>query len=197
MSAVGEAVKAFAVVFPAELPDKTMITTLVLTTRYRMPRAVVAGAAAAFAMHVVVAVAAGRLLSLLPPIVVGIATATLFGIGAIVLWRESTRDEPDEDLDTGADVVGPTFWSVALKTFALVGIAEWGDLTQLTTASLAARSAYPVAVGIGAWLALVSVAVLASTVGHKVFARFRPQLIQRVAACVFAGLAIWTIIELI
>ena len=47
----GSAVTAFVVVFPAELPDKTMVATLVLTTRYRRPLAVWCGAVSAFAIR--------------------------------------------------------------------------------------------------------------------------------------------------
>ncbi|MCU1358388.1 MAG: hypothetical protein JWM89_3806, partial [Acidimicrobiales bacterium] len=58
--------QAFATVFPAELPDKTMIASIVLVARYRRPLWVWLGAIAAFAVHVVVAVAAGSAIGLLP-----------------------------------------------------------------------------------------------------------------------------------
>src|SRR5260221_3766420 len=76
----------FAVVFVAELPDKTALASLVLGTRYR-PLFVFAGVAAAFAVHVVLAVRAGRLLLLLPHPIVAAVGAGLFLSGAVVVLR--------------------------------------------------------------------------------------------------------------
>ena len=91
---LGAAFSTFAAVFPAELPDKTMVATIVLVTRFRRPVAVWVGAAAAFAAHVVVAVAAGGLLSLLPDTVVTIITAALFSAGAVVLVAQRPAARP-------------------------------------------------------------------------------------------------------
>jgi putative Ca2+/H+ antiporter (TMEM165/GDT1 family) len=76
----------FVVVFVAELPDKTALASLVLGTRYR-PLFVFAGVAAAFAVHVVLAVGAGSLLLLLPHRVVAEVVAVLFAAGAVLMLR--------------------------------------------------------------------------------------------------------------
>ncbi len=76
----------FAIVFPAELPDKTALTSLVLATRYRASW-VFAGVVAAFTLDVAVAVTTRHLLTLLPHWVVpglgaaaaNAATGVLFG----------------------------------------------------------------------------------------------------------------------
>jgi putative Ca2+/H+ antiporter (TMEM165/GDT1 family) len=188
------ALSAFAAVFPAELPDKTMIATLVLVTRYRQPLAVWAGAASAFALHVVVAVVAGGVLSLLPDAAVDVATATLFATGAVVLWRSSGRADPEEQVSVAA--AAPTdrrFAAAAVGTFGVVVLAEWGDLTQLATASIAASTGQPVSVAIGALLALWSVAALAVTAGRVLADRLPLKLLQRFASLVFASLAVVTL----
>ena len=77
----------FLLVLPAELPDKTMVATLLLTTRYR-PWPVLAGSAVAFAVQCVIAVAAGSVLTLLPDRAVAAAAALLFGIGSVLLLRD-------------------------------------------------------------------------------------------------------------
>ncbi|HEX7995516.1 MAG TPA: TMEM165/GDT1 family protein [Streptosporangiaceae bacterium] len=59
------AATTLAVVLPAELPDKSALASLMLGSRYR-PSYVFAGVAAAFAVHVVLALVAGGLLALLP-----------------------------------------------------------------------------------------------------------------------------------
>jgi putative Ca2+/H+ antiporter (TMEM165/GDT1 family) len=191
-----DALRAFVTVFPAELPDKTMIATIVLTTRYRRPLWVWVGAVAAFTIHVVVAVAAGSAFGLLPDVVVQLVVAVLFGVGAVVLFRSARREE--DDAVEAADVAtSATPWAAALGSFGLILLAEWGDLTQLATASLAAKSESPVATGIGALAALASVAAIAAAFGKQLVARVPLHKINYVGAAVFAALSIWTLIELI
>jgi Ca2+/H+ antiporter, TMEM165/GDT1 family len=90
----------FGVVFVAELPDKTALASLVLATRYR-PAFVFTGVAAAFVLHVVLAVSAGSLLFLLPHRVMQAAVAVLFAVGAFLMLRR--RDDDTEDADGQAD----------------------------------------------------------------------------------------------
>src|SRR4051812_47255925 len=94
------ALLTFVVIFPAELPDKSMFASLVLGARFRV-LPVWLGVSAAFVVHVVIAVAAGGLLTLLPEDVVGIVVMLLFALGAFLLLRP----EPPEDDE--ADVVVP------------------------------------------------------------------------------------------
>ncbi len=195
--------QAFLTVFPAELPDKTMFATIVLVTRHRRPLWVWVGAVAAFTVHVVVAVAAGRLLALLPATPVQVVTAVLFAVGAVLLWRESRADPADElaeeeaEVGTGAPGGGSTIRTAVLGSFGLIVVAEWGDLTQLATASLAARSGAPASTGIGALLALATVAAIAAAVGRQLVARVPIARISLVGAAVFAALAGWTVVDLV
>lgn len=191
---LGAALSAFAVVFPAELPDKTMVATIVLVTRYRRPLAVWAGAAAAFTIHVVVAVVAGGLLSLLPETVVTLATAALFSTGAAVLWRSAHHDAQDHIDGTGTIREPASFGRAAIGSFGVVLLAEWGDLTQLATASIAASTGRPAAVAVGALAALWSVAAIAVTTGRALARRLPIALLQRIAAGVFAALAVVTLL---
>ncbi|MCU1496370.1 MAG: hypothetical protein JWM47_323, partial [Acidimicrobiales bacterium] len=187
--------QAFATVFPAELPDKSMFATIVLVTRYRRPGWVWLGAVGAFAIHVVVAVAAGSAIGLLPDTVVQVAVTVLFAVGAIGLFRAG-RSAEDDDAN-GEAVAHPTPWSALTGSFGLIALAEWGDLTQLATASLAAKSGEPVSTGIGAWLALASVAAIAVTFGRQLVARVPIHKVNYVGAAVFAALAAWTLVELV
>jgi putative Ca2+/H+ antiporter (TMEM165/GDT1 family) len=175
---------AFAVVFLVELPDKTMVATLVLTTRYRA-WPVFTGVVLAFAVQSVVAAAFGSALTLLPDRVVSGVVALLFGIGAFMLLREgfSKDDDSSDEAGTRADV---PFWRAALTSFGVLFAAEWGDASQLATAGITARYGAPFAVGLGAWLALVAVAGLAVLVGRKLAGRLPTHWIQRVAGVLFA-----------
>ena len=184
--------QAFATVFPAELPDKTMMATIVLVARYRRPGWVWAGAASAFTVHVIVAVAAGSVIGLLPDQVVKIVVAALFAIGAIALFRTARSAQADENLADASDPVSATARATYLGSFGLIILAEWGDLTQLATASDA-----PFSTGVGALIALACVAGIAATFGRQLVARVPIHRVNYLGAAVFAGLAVWTLIELV
>ena len=183
------AVTSFLAVLPAELPDKTVLACLILSSRYR-PGFVFTGAAAAFAAQVVLAVAAGGVISLLPHHVVEALAAAAFAVGAVLLWRHSTRDDGDgADEDVGRDGVRDGFWPVAAMSFAVVFLAEFGDLTQFMTVSLAARYHDPLAVGIGATLALWVAAGAAIVVGWRLLKVIPVKWLTRGAAIIMLILA--------
>jgi putative Ca2+/H+ antiporter (TMEM165/GDT1 family) len=172
----------FAAIFPAELPDKTFVATLVLSTRFAaLP--VWLGAAAAFVVQTAVAVAAGGVLSLLPHRPVLAATA----------------DAREEEQEVNAELAGlpprPSAWRAVVTSFLVLFVAEWGDLTQLLTAAFAAKYHDVVAVGVGALAALWTVAAL-GVIGGRTLLRLVPiAWVQRVAAAVFATLAVFTAVE--
>jgi Ca2+/H+ antiporter, TMEM165/GDT1 family len=177
---------SFLAVLPAELPDKTILACLILSSRYR-PSVVFSGAAAAFFAQVVLGVAAGGALSLLPRHLVAACTAAAFLVGAALLWQFKA-EAADED-DSGRDGLGDKFWPVFSTAFAVVFLAEFGDLTQFMTVSLAARFHDPVAVGIGATLALWVAAGAAVTLGWRVLKLIPMKWLTRGAAVVMLVLA--------
>jgi len=177
----------FLAVLPAEIPDKTILACLILSSRYR-PSVVFGGAAAAFLAQVVLAVAAGGALSLLPHHIVEACAAAAFLAGAVLLWRQK-GEKDDEDEETGRDGVRSGFWPVFGTAFAVVFLAEFGDLTQFLTVSLAARFHDPIAVGIGATLALWVAAAGAVTLGWRVLKLIPMHWLTRGAAVVMVALA--------
>ena len=180
----------FGVVFLAELPDKTALAGLMLGTRYKAAY-VFCGIAAAFLVHVALAIAAGSLLALLPHRLLQGIVAALFLTGAAILLLK--KDEEEEHLaKTPKD---PGFWRVAGAGFSVVLVAEFGDLTQIMTANLAARYHDPVAVGVGAVLALWSVAALAVLGGRTLLKVLPMRLVTRIAAGVMAVLAGFSLYE--
>lgn len=180
---------AFGLVFLVELPDKTMIATLILTTRYRgLP--VFVGVAAAFAVQCVIAAAFGGVLTLLPERVVAGVVALLFGLGAVLLLREGFGCQ-EESVDAASEPARVSFLRAAVTSFGVLFAAEWGDASQFATAALSARFAAPVWVGVGSWLALCAVAGAAVLLGRKIRDRIRPHLVQRVGGVVFAGFALF------
>ncbi len=178
----------FGVVFVAELPDKSLFASLVLGTRYRAWW-VWSGVAAAFLVHVVLAVAAGQALTLLSPRLVDALVALLFlaGAGYLLLARDHEHAAGESP-----PTAGPSsgFRRVAATSFGVVFLGEWGDVTQITTANYAARYAEPVAVAIGAVAALWAVAALAVTAGSALLDRVPVRLVRRVAGLVLVGFGV-------
>ena len=173
----------FGIIFVAELPDKTALAALVLASRNKaMP--VFIGTAMALTVQSLIAVAAGGLLSLLPARPVHIGAGVLFAISAAFMWKRAGEEDDDDGKEAKRS---PSFWKTFAATFMVVFIAEWGDLTQIGTATLAARYHSPVMVFTGATLALWAVAAIAVFVGNRAGKLLDPKLTGRIAAVLFLG----------
>ncbi len=187
---------ALAVTFLAELPDKSMFASLVLSTRYR-PLWVWSGAAAAFTVHMAIAVSAGQLLTLLPHRVVDWVVAALFLAGAVYLWIASFRPGHHDGADAARQGArAPTYLRVAGTSFTVIFLAEWGDITQITAANLAARY-NPVLVFVGATLGLWAVAAVAVTVGAKTLSLLPMAWISRITGLILLALGIYSAVAAI
>ena len=183
---------ALGVVLLVELPDKTLVATLVLSTRYRV-RPVLVGVALAFAVQCAIAAAAGGLLTLLPRRAVEAVVAALFALGALLLIREFFDARGDEEPELATAREDLPAGRIVATSFGVLFAAEWGDASQIATAGLVARHRgvpYAVATGVGAWLALVAVAAVAVLAGRVVLRRVPLPLVHRVAGVLFAGFAI-------
>jgi putative Ca2+/H+ antiporter (TMEM165/GDT1 family) len=174
----------FPVIFLGELPDKTMFASLVLAARGH-PRSVWLGAAGAFLVHVVIATTVGvGLFHLLPHRVLEAAVAAMFLAGAIFALRE----KPEGEVELVAREAR-SHRQVATTAFFVIFIAEWGDLTQILTANLAAHYHSAFSVGLGATLALWSVAVVAVVGGQGLMRYINVVVLHRCMAVVLFGLS--------
>lgn len=182
---------AFGVVFLAELPDKTMFATIVLATRYRRPLAVVLGVTVAMAFHSVLAVAVGEALRHLPRAPTQLAVAVLFVIGGVLLLRGGANNDDVQ----AAPVHG--MWGVVGRTAVIIGIAEFGDFTQLATIGIVADRGYPVAVAAGSLVAHIVVAVLAVLAGRWLERRLPVRTVQRSAGVLFVVFGVVTAVSAI
>lgn len=200
---VGVLLATFVIIFPAELPDKSFIATLVLATRYKRLW-VWLGASAAFGVQVAIAVAAGQLLSLLPRELVLGATAALFATGSVLLIRGGLRARDEAAAEQAQEAQGvaarATLGAHGVRafatTFAVIFTAEWGDLTQLVTAGQAARTGAGLSVFLGAWAALVIVAGIGVVAGGWLQSRVPLWRIRLVSGALLGVLAALTLIEL-
>lgn len=188
---------AFGAIFVVELPDKTFIATLVMSTKMR-PLFVWIGVGLAFLVQTGVAVGIGKAASFLPEQLIQTVAALMFVIGAIILFRAARTADVDEgaqedEYAAKADSSAHGFKVVA-TSFVVLFAAEWGDLSQLLTISLVAKYDDPVSVFLGAWGALLAVSGLAVIVGRLLLQRVRLSVLHYVGAgvCVFmAALTVW------
>ncbi len=190
----------FAAIFIVELPDKTFIATLVMATRFR-PLHVWIGVVLAFLVQTLVAVLAGGLLGKLPRTPVEIFAGLVFLAGGLILLRGAGKADAEEK-ETEEEFVAKTNrqvrgWHVVTMCFGIIFLAEWGDLSQLLTASLVLKYGHPVSVFIGAWLALAVVSALGAVLGRSLLQRMRLSTVQRIGGGVCLLLAAVTGAELL
>ena len=189
----------FGAIFVVELPDKTFLATLVLSTRYR-PLLVWLGVGAAFAVQTTVAVLLGHAASYLPENAVRVAALLLFLAGAVILFREgrshhqASDEEGAEYLEGAKDVSG---FRAVVASFLVLFAAEWGDLSQLLTISLVARYEAPLSVFLGALAALLVVSGLAVLAGRTLLRYVDLHVLHYVGAAVCLGLAALTLVEIL
>jgi putative Ca2+/H+ antiporter (TMEM165/GDT1 family) len=198
---LGVALTAFALIVPVELPDKTFVATLVLATRFRATP-VWLGVGLAFVIQSLVAVVAGGLISALPETYVHIASMLLFAVGAILLLRSARRadqHEAEQEHEFEKKMKdGPVGgWRAFGTSFLVLFAAEWGDLSQLLSAGLAARFGAPVEVFAGSVAGLLLVSGVAALAGRTILKRVRLSLVQTIGGLVCAGLAVFTAVQLI
>jgi Ca2+/H+ antiporter, TMEM165/GDT1 family len=201
VDALTAALTAFVLIVPVELPDKTFVATLVLATRYR-PLPVWCGVVAAFGVQCLVAVTAGRIVSLLPETPVRLVAAGLFAVGAIILFRgarNADEQEQEQEHEYAEKLSGPAKSGLraAGTSFLVLFAAEWGDLSQLLTAGLVARGGHPVAVFFGSWAGLAVVSGAAVLLGRVLLRYVKLSVVRYVGAAVCALLAVLTLLSLL
>lgn len=193
---VGAFLGVFALMFLLELPDKTMVAMVVMSTRAR-PGSIVIGASGAFIVQMGLAVAAGGLLTLLPWRVKDAIVAALFlgGAAYLLLVTESEVEEEGER-EAEPERPGPP-WREIATAFTVIFLGEFGDLTQIQAANLSARTHEPLSVFVASSLAMIAVTFLGAY-GGRFLQRFVPLLfVRRAGGAIFAALGVYTIVQLV
>ena len=190
----------FAAIFVVELPDKTFIAALVLSTRYR-PLLVWIGVGLAFFLQVLIAVTAGQLATLLPETLIRGVAIAIFLLGAVLLFRSAPGADAEEAETEEEYAAKATETKTGLKavvaSFLVLFAAEWGDLSQLLTISLVAKYEEPFSVFAGAWLALLTVSGLAVLAGRVLLRYMKLSVLHYIGAAVCLVLAGVTAYELL
>ncbi len=190
----------FGAIFIVELPDKTFIAALVLSTRYQ-PWAVWIGVGLAFFVQTAVAVTVGFVATLLPDQLVKAFVLAIFLIGAVVLFRTAPgaddAEREQEEEYAAKSLEDRSFFKAAVASFLVLFAAEWGDLSQLLTISFVGQYHDHLNVFIGAWSALLVVSGLAVLAGRVLLRYMRLSVLHYIGSGVCLLLAVVTLVEIV
>jgi putative Ca2+/H+ antiporter (TMEM165/GDT1 family) len=183
----------FGAVFIAEIVgDKLLYTTGVLAARYRTAPIMI-GMMAAFMAKMGVAVLIGEVIARLPRLLVAAITAASFVGVAIALWRKDDEYRHQRDQHKAH--------RAAMISFAAIFFSEWGDVGQVTAATMAAKYHAALVVWLGAVAAMVTKGSLAAFLGagirRRIHDRVSPKIVRYVAVSlllVLGFLSVWEIL---
>lgn len=176
-SYVEEFIKAFMLIFVAEMGDKTQILAMAFATRYAVKKVLLGIFIGAFLNHGL-AVLLGSYLSRLIPVAT-LQVIAGFAFVGFALWTLKAEDESDEK-HKSMSKLGPVI-TVALAFF----IGELGDKTQLTAITMAADAKAPIAILAGTVLGMVVTGGLGIFVGRKLGDKLPDLAIKLIASAVF------------
>jgi len=181
---------SYCAVLGAELlGDKTLYVTSILSLRSKLPP-IICGFAAAVSAKMFVAIWIGSFIMKLPREALAIVSATTFFLMAFSLWCRKTH--------RASHVAAPEFWPRAmLVPFATLFFTEWGDLGQITAATLSASCHQPFTIWLGAMLALTTKCAVGILVGLRFRKQFSQRLLLRpIAACTCATLGVMALLRI-
>ena len=181
----------YGAVFVAEIVgDKLLYTTGVLATRYRTVPVMI-GMVIAFMAKMAVAVAVGNAISKVPPLLVAALTSVSFIGVAIALWRKPVEQTSSERNHRAS--------KAAMVSFATIFFSEWGDVGQITAATMAARFGAPLVVWIGAVSAMATKGALAASVGagirQWIASRIPPRMVRYAGVIALLVLGVLSVVE--
>jgi putative Ca2+/H+ antiporter (TMEM165/GDT1 family) len=181
----------YGAVFVAEIVgDKLLYTTGVLATRYRtLP--IMLGMLVAFMAKMAVAVAVGSAIGRLPPLLVAMLTGASFIGIAVTIWRKPVERSQAE--------IDRRYARAAMVSFAAIFFSEWGDVGQITAATMAARFGAPTLVWIGAVAAMATKGALAASIGAGVrqwiVTRISPKTVRYAGVGALVVLGVLSVLE--
>ena len=175
---------AFALVFVAELGDKSMLLAMTLATRYRWWWVLTAIAAETAVVMALAVVIGGTVSALLPGAAIGVGAGLLFI--AFGIWTLLDNDDGTE-IEAGGRSAIATIGAIALTMF----LSELGDKTQVATLSLSSLNPLDrVAVWTGATVGMVGADAVAIYVGLRLHRAIPERVLARAAAALFIAFGV-------
>lgn len=170
---INEFVKAFVLIFFAEMGDKSQLIAMTFATQYKL-KTVLIGIFIGTAINHIIAVMIGIFLSQLIPIAIIQVSASLFFLifGLLTLY-----DEPEDTHDEKRKLSIHPIIMIATVFF----IGELGDKTQLTTIALASHSISPVITLLGTTIGMFVTSIIGILIGYK-FGKDIPEFTIKIAS---------------
>ncbi|WP_422743884.1 TMEM165/GDT1 family protein [Mycobacterium sp. WMMD1722] len=182
---------SLAVVFVAELGDKSQLITMTYALRHRWWVVLSGVGLAAMLVHGL-SVTIGHFLGLtLPERPIAFAAAIAFLLFAVWTWREG-RADGDADGEDEVRVAEPRF--VILAIISSFVLAELGDKTMLATVALASDRD-PWGVWIGATIGMVLADGVAIVVGAMLHKRLPEGFLHAMASVLFLLFGLWMLFD--
>jgi putative Ca2+/H+ antiporter (TMEM165/GDT1 family) len=167
----------FFTVALAELLDKSQLTLLFLSSKTKKHLAILLGSLAAFALVDGIAIVFGSWIAIaIPVFAIKIVSASVF----IFFGIQTFRNKENKDETKKEHMIEYPF----ISAFSLIFLAEWGDKTQLASASFAGIFP-PVQVFIGVMLAMSFLSFIAVFAGKYLLRQFSHGIIHSVAGVVY------------
>lgn len=179
---------SFAVIFVAELGDKTQLVAMMFALRYRWWVVLSAITVATTAVHVLSVAIGHHLGAALPTHLLGLIAGAMFIFFG--LWTLRGDSLSDEEASVAEKATAPAFFVV---TSAFV-LAELGDKTMLATITLTTQHNW-FGVWIGSTLGMVAADGLAIAVGALLGSRLPERAIAIGATILFFGFGAWLLAE--
>jgi putative Ca2+/H+ antiporter (TMEM165/GDT1 family) len=175
------------VVALAEIGDKTQLLAFLLAARFKKPLPIVLGILVATLINHGLAGALGAWITsaVSPQIMRWVLGLSFIGMAAWTLIPDKIEEE-ETQVAQRLGVFGAT-----LVTFFL---AEMGDKTQIATVAMAAHYSQPLMVVAGTTLGMLIADVPAVFLGDKLAGRIPMRLVHGIAAAIFAGLGVATLL---
>lgn len=174
-----------ALVFVAELGDKSQLMCMTFATRYRA-RTVIIGAGLASAVLDLASALLGNVIgAALPRDGVRIASGLVFLLFAVLALREAHRDDAPPAATMGKRAV-----LVVAVAFAL---SELGDKTMVTTMTLSTQYHWAL-VWVGSLIAMLASIVMAVLIGRVLLRVVPLRLVHLLSAALFAAVGVLLVV---
>jgi len=170
---------AFGLLLLMETGDKTQLLVMALTARTSRGGAVFVGGFLALVVITLAAVLLGTVAGELMPVrwLSKVAGVSFLIIGGLMLWSSRPgrdRENGEDERRSQARLRGRGAWGVLATSFGLMLVAEMGDKSQLAVLGLTVKTDSPMAVFLGATLAMALLTLL-SVLAGKLLARLVPE----------------------
>lgn len=172
-----ELLKAFTLIFIAEMGDKTQILAMAFATRFPVKKVLLGIFLGSLLNHGLAVILGSYISSFIPVNTIQIAAGFVFI--AFSLWTLKSDDDEDNE-----EVKGLRYGPVLTVASAFF-MGELGDKTQLTAITLATNAAYPLVILCGTVAGMVVTGAMGIIIGKKIGDRVPEFTVKIIAASVF------------